>query len=350
MLRFNYFHVLLCGFTLVMIILLNSTAYCMDPSDYDIDILRSFLSPGPSPQGLAWDGEYLWVSDDSTDTIYSINHLNGSINSSFSSPGSEPKGITYDGMYLWNIDNNARKIFKLNPEDGSVINFLELPEEYPFTGLTWDGTYLWSAYLAGWSSRVVRIDPVNGNIDTSFYCDAEGLAFDGTYLWNVDSQNGNSVGFVKKRELPSGTVISCFRIPVYYPTGLTFDGTYLWLAYKDTDTIYQMDVISVGVEKSFENHNDTPENFVLHQNNPNPFNSLTTIKYTIYIPSNVTLAIFDVTGREVIQLTNQRQSAGQYSVIWDGKDKHGRDMSSSLYIFRLKSCSLCDTKTMMLVR
>ena len=91
--------------------------------EIDYRIVSTIPSPGPSPQGMAWDGTHLWLSDDSTDTIYNINPLNGFINSSFSSPGSEPRGLTYDGTYLWNIDNNSRKIFKLKPENGSIINF-----------------------------------------------------------------------------------------------------------------------------------------------------------------------------------------------------------------------------------
>jgi len=311
----------------------------MDPSDYDI--IRSFPSPGPSPQGLAWDGEYLWVSDDSTDIIYSINHLNGSINSSFSSPGSESRGLTYDGTYLWNIDNNARKIFKLSPDDGSVIDFLELPEEYPFTGLTWDGTYLWSAYSAGWSSSVVRIDPANGNVDSSFFCDAEGLAFDGTYLWNNKSSYGSSKGLVEKHELHHGSKIEYFRTPGYYPTGLTWDGSYLWLADSEADSLYQIDVKPTEVEESLQ----APVSFVLKQNYPNPFNPSTTISFSIPEKHFVTLSVYDITGQKVATLIDKSMNAGSHSVIFDGSN-----LGSGVYLYKLESKGFSKTGKMLLIK
>ena len=49
--------------------IVNGFSQTLDSLNYKIKIIKSFPSPGPSPQGLAWCGNFLWVGVDSTDTI-----------------------------------------------------------------------------------------------------------------------------------------------------------------------------------------------------------------------------------------------------------------------------------------
>lgn len=60
----------------------------------------------------------------------------------------------------------------------------------------------------------------------------------------------------------------------------------------------------------------------LQQNFPNPFSSSTTLKFYISKPSNVTLKIYDITGRVVETLVNKRLSEGLHYEIWDASKKH----------------------------
>ena len=77
-------------------------------------VIASFPFPGPSPQDLAWDGNYLWVADDSTDTIYKLDPLNGKVLLSFASPGLESKGLACDEKHLWLSGNGAAEIYKFD--------------------------------------------------------------------------------------------------------------------------------------------------------------------------------------------------------------------------------------------
>lgn len=236
----------------------------------------------------------------------------------------------------------------MDPEDGTTMKFMDLPSgQHICTGLTWDGDYLWFAYLAGWSSKVVRIDTVSGNIDTSFFCDAEGLAFDGTYLWNVDSQDGYYEGFVKKREIPSGSVIEYFITPGYFPTGLTFDGSFYWLSDNGTDSLCKIQLLIAGVK---DNQQNIPHKAVLFQNFPNPFNSATTIRYELLEASYVSLVIYDFLDREVRTLLDNREDAGFKSVIWDGKDNDGNIASAGIYIYMLRAWSQESEKSYSMTR
>ncbi len=77
-----------------------------------------------------------------------------------------------------------------------------------------------------------------------------------------------------------------------------------------------------------------PDKFSLSQNYPNPFNPTTTIKYQLKTKSNVQLTIYDISGREVKTLVDQKQNAGHHSVTFDASD-----LSSGIYIYRLKTSS-----------
>ncbi len=74
--------------------------------------------------------------------------------------------------------------------------------------------------------------------------------------------------------------------------------------------------------------------FDLAQNYPNPFNPVTSIQYTVCSPHNAihtSLKIFNILGRKVRTLVDELQKAGNYQVVWDGKDDKGKDVSSGIY-------------------
>ncbi len=78
-----------------------------------------------------------------------------------------------------------------------------------------------------------------------------------------------------------------------------------------------------------------PSAFELEQNYPNPFNAETQIQYRIAQAGEVTLEIFNLLGRKITALINEKQIAGLYSVIWKGKDKFGTEVASGVYFYRL---------------
>lgn len=92
---------------------------------------------------------------------------------------------------------------------------------------------------------------------------------------------------------------------------------------------------------------------VLEQNAPNPFGGVTHIAFTV--PSSeeearVTLEVFDVQGRRVQSLIDDRPVAGRMAVTWDGRDHSGQPVSSGMYFYRLTTPDNVLTRRMMLVR
>jgi len=89
---------------------------------------------------------------------------------------------------------------------------------------------------------------------------------------------------------------------------------------------------------------------ILYHNFPNPSNPSTTIQYTIPETDKVLLKIFDIKGKEIQTLINASQTPGLHSIIWDGKDQFGRNVSSGIYFYRLETRVYQVTRKMLLIR
>ncbi len=83
----------------------------------------------------------------------------------------------------------------------------------------------------------------------------------------------------------------------------------------------------------------------LEQNYPNPFNPSTMINYNIAEGGNVTLKVYDITGREVASIVNENKSAGRYSVTFNGSN-----LASGVYFYILRNGSFVQTKKFLLVK
>jgi hypothetical protein len=80
-----------------------------------------------------------------------------------------------------------------------------------------------------------------------------------------------------------------------------------------------------------------PAKFFVSQNYPNPFNPSTTIEIQLAETNNLIVSIFDVTGRLINTLVNNKLEAGLYSVEWNGKDQNGRLLPTGVYIMKVVS-------------
>ena len=119
------------------------------------------------------------------------------------------------------------------------------------------------------------------------------------------------------------------------------------------DTVY-LDNVSVKeiLTSDVADAGQLPRRFAIEQNYPNPFNPLTFIKYTIggtggqgLGVSGVSLVVFDVLGREVAVLVNERKAPGTYQVTFDGSG-----LASGLYLYRLTAGMYVETRKMLLIR
>ncbi|MGC8897768.1 MAG: alpha-amylase family glycosyl hydrolase [Bacteroidota bacterium] len=101
-----------------------------------------------------------------------------------------------------------------------------------------------------------------------------------------------------------------------------------------------------------------PEKVALCQNYPNPFlargaNSETTVAFELpplAANSRTSIKVYDILGREIAVLLDAHVSAGRHAIVWNGRDIHGREVPSGVYLYRLTNGDVTLTKKMLLVR
>jgi predicted GH43/DUF377 family glycosyl hydrolase len=89
---------------------------------------------------------------------------------------------------------------------------------------------------------------------------------------------------------------------------------------------------------------------VLHQNAPNPLNPSTRIRYELNRECRVTLTVYDLQGRHVATLVDERQGPGTRYAAWNGRDAAGRPAATGVYLYRLQAGSHDETRRMVLLK
>ena len=84
---------------------------------------------------------------------------------------------------------------------------------------------------------------------------------------------------------------------------------------------------------------------MLEQNYPNPFNPVTNIKFHLRDASFVKLIVFDIQGREVETLVNEKLEAGVYTSGWNASD-----MPSGVYLYKIETATFSEVKKMILLK
>ena len=200
--------------------------------------------------GLAYDGESLWVSSNFSDRIYNLS-LKGRILKKFEAPSEYPFGLAFDGQNLWLADGSDR-IFKMDQE-GDVLCQFTVPTICPY-GLTWERNRLWlSEHGCLFFHRLFGIDPLASCLSGSAVITdtfdtpeegSKGLAWEGEYLFGV-IKNPYSEAHKLYKIKTSGEVIQSYDIPVKFPGDIAWDGeTVLLLNYGPKDLINYDPVIT----------------------------------------------------------------------------------------------------------
>ncbi|MBK7160845.1 MAG: T9SS type A sorting domain-containing protein [Ignavibacteria bacterium] len=119
-----------------------------------------------------------------------------------------------------------------------------------------------------------------------------------------------------------------------------------------TSGIYTYRLKQKDFNGNFEYHNlngeviiGVPNRLQLIQNYPNPFNPSTKISFDLPVEGNVTLKVFNTSGKEVAVLVNETRSAGYYSVNFNASN-----LSSGVYYYRLEAAGITETKRMILAK
>jgi hypothetical protein len=99
-------------------------------------------------------------------------------------------------------------------------------------------------------------------------------------------------------------------------------------------------------------HRILPLAFELYGNFPNPFRSITCLKFDVPVKSRAMLSVYSIQGRLIRHIVRPDRSMrpGFYRVMWDCKDDNGRVMASGPYIYRFSAPGFAKAKIMIMMK
>jgi hypothetical protein len=207
-----------------------------------------------------------------------------------------------------------------------------------------NGNEIWKINLAQYNADSYLMDLAKDSSGNYYACGRIGFS---------NYQTGNSYGVIKfspggnilRTTLNEGYFYSSF-LPEYIGITKTNDVVIAGPA-ADTGSFYAQ---SLTIKYSqpvniTPNTNTLPNNFSLNQNYPNPFNPNTVISLKLPVGSFVSLKVYDINGREVSELVNEKLNPGKYKI-----DFNGSNLPSGVYYYKMSTESFSETKKMILVK
>jgi len=108
--------------------------------------------------------------------------------------------------------------------------------------------------------------------------------------------------------------------------------------------------ISISTGLGMKNEPILPSGIFLYPNHPNPFNTMTSIQFSVPIGIPVRLDIYDLLGREVRSLIDETMQAGDHEDFWDGKNNFNEPVETGIYFFQLRVGKMRQIRKMVLLK
>jgi photosystem II stability/assembly factor-like uncharacterized protein len=195
---------------------------------------------------------------------------------------------------------------------------------------TTDGGASWTLQSSGTSSWLRGVSFTDANTGTAV---GDGSTIvhttDGGASWKLQS---------------SGRAYGLFNGEMSHLFGVSFTDASTGTAVGDLGTILRTNTGGLTFVKELRSRDIAPQ-LALHQNYPNPFNPSTTIKYELPKASDIRLSVYDILGREVYVLVNERREAGSYEVKFEAAG-----LSSGVYIYRLQAEDFVQAKKFVVLK
>jgi len=209
--------------------------------------------------------------------------------------------------------------------------------------LSTDGSLQWSRVLDGGSVQNYAYSIIQ-TTDEGYAAAGYGgiVGTRGMFIVKFDN-NGNTCGNTVSHNISIDTG-GILGSPLHTVTNISLIDTTVTPSTGSLGFVTPICVIGIQPISS-----EIPESFKLFQNYPNPFNPTTNIKFAIPRDANVSIKIYDVTGKEVFSV-NEYKSAGSYELMFDGSN-----LASGLYFYSIKAETsqrdvFTETKKMVLIK
>jgi hypothetical protein len=265
--------------------------------------LRTLNIPGLSiPAGLDLDPEgNLYISSHGSDSIIHVTPAGEKLNT-FGHPSLQgPAGLVFgDGSEtLFVVSNTNHKVITFDAIGTFIEEFASGSELNSPWGIALEGDNFDKRFPVG-----------------DFFTPLKRVV--------VTSTGTNSLVAYK----PDGTILRTFSQSGVNPSAVVLENDF--------------DFIPVSVKNI---SSTVPERFTLEQNYPNPFNPSTKIRFALKNSSLAKLIVYDVTGRQIAILVNEKLSPGIYEHTFDA-----RKLSSGIYFYRLEADGFIESKKMLFIK
>lgn len=119
---------------------------------------------------------------------------------------------------------------------------------------------------------------------------------------------------------------------------------------SNSSNIHKVGFWYIGIDlitsvEQVQTSDNLPTEFRLQQNYPNPFNPSTTIRFAIPRRSHVTLKLYDILGRKVATLVDERLQTGEHKVVFDASV-----LASGIYVYRIQAGKFVRSRKLMLLK
>jgi len=222
-------------------------------------------------------------------------------------------------------------------------------EDYATIKYNTNGEQQWISFYNGDGNDFDITTAVKSDVSGNIY--VTGSSYSSNTVEDFATVKYNSAGVQQWVETYDGVaggsdIVTALNVDIsgnVYTSGYTFESS------GDFDCVTIKYAQTVGINQI---SNSIPGNFELKQNYPNPFNPETKINYELpssrqggQITNYVFLKVFDLAGKEVAALVNEKQNAGSYSVTFDASN-----LSSGIYFYTLQTGDFVQTKKMTLLK
>ena len=160
----------------------NDSLYTLDKTTGIVTLVKAITFPDltNTPNAIAWDGKYIYVSEVNNDKLHRIDP----ISASREEVGTlvDVSSIAWDGKDLYGINTSTNRLVRISKKDASVENVGGVLSALGWSGMTWDGKYLYA--IATNENSLYRIDPATGVATRVGRSGALGSANWGALAWD----------------------------------------------------------------------------------------------------------------------------------------------------------------------
>lgn len=178
---------------------------------------------GEGAEFAAFDGNYVWVANQFSNTVTKLAAANGSIAATYNVPGN-PLGIAFDGRNVWVSRFASNDVVSLDRETGAIGTRVKTDRGPGF--LLYNGKDLWVANRT--ASTVQRISPLTGTVDGTYNVGKRPamMAYDGTSIWVANGQS-KSVSRINTADRTTTEFKLAGGAGAF---GVVFDGSNIWVS------------------------------------------------------------------------------------------------------------------------